>query len=536
MQDSDDSASTRQDEVLDFLARPQTHGIAGPVGRIDTLISVVFLAGERAYKLKRAVRLPYLDFSTVELRWAACLEEVRLNARTAPTVYLGVVPVVRRPGGGLALGGEGEALDWLVQMRRFDQDALLDAVAGRGELDPRLARRLADGIAGFHEAQPPVAGYGGIRGMCALLDLNEARLAATGDGILDPETVRAVNAESRARLTALSETVERRRQEGRVRRLHGDLHLRNIVLIDGEPTLFDAIEFNPEIACCDVLYDLAFLLMDLVHRGLGGTACAIMNRYLDMTGDEDAHLLPFYMSVRAAIRAHVTAGAAGVAAPADRTQRVAEASAYLSLALDLLRPQQPVVLAIGGFSGTGKSTLAARLAPRFAPGPGARVLRTDVLRKRMAGVAPETRLPEALYHADRSEAVYAEAVRLACAAAAQGHPVIVDGVFATAAQRDAIEEAAHAASLAFAGLWLDGDGAVLKARIAARSSDASDADAAVLDRQLGLEPGPVRWERIAAYGPPQAVAAAAQRHLAALGLHLRDEADDDAAMERSRSR
>lgn len=494
---ADDDAGG-QAELIEFLSRPEAYGEgAGPVERIDSLISVVFLVGGRAYKLKRAIRLPYLDFSTAGRRRAACEEEVRVNRRTASDLYLGVLPVVRRPDGGLALDGEGRPVDWVVAMRRFDQTALLDAVAASRGLDGDLCRKLADAVARFHATSPVVREFGGIAGMRALADGNTRRLEATAAGILDGAAIRRLDEATRLKLDALSGEIEARYRDGMVRHVHGDLHLRNVVLIEGEPTLFDGIEFSPEIASGDVLYDLAFLLMDLAHRGLDAAAGSVMNRYLDITGDTGIRLLPLFMSIRAAIRAHVTAGSVALLGEGERPEAAAEAMDYLALAERLLRPPTPSVVAVGGVSGTGKSSVAAALVPLFHPPPGARLLRTDVLRKRMEGVAPEERLPDGCYSRDRSARVYEELAGQAAAIAGGGYPVIADGVFARPGEREAIERAAGAAGVPFLGLWLEGHPHVLKDRVARRSGDASDATPSVVESQLETVSGPPDgWARI----------------------------------------
>jgi len=282
--------------------------------------------------------------------------------------------------------------------------------------------------------------------------------------------------------------------------------LRNICLVDGVPTLFDCIEFNDRIACIDVLYDLAFLLMDLDHRGLSALANAVLNRYFDLAGEAEGDLapLPLFLALRAEIRAHV--GVAAAAAQPDEAkaaQQIEAARGYLVAALAYLRPATPRLIAIGGLSGTGKSTLAYGLAPTVGRPPGARVLRTDVLRKRLAGVAPETRLPDSAYGSDMTVRVYAALYAAAGEALAAGRPVIADAVFADPVERAAIAEVAARAGVPFTGLWLDAPPEVLEARVAARSGDASDATVAVLRRQLGYDIGRIDWTRVDASGDVQ---------------------------------
>ena len=244
-----------QNAVVAFLGSPATHG-GEPVKRVDTHSAMVFLAGNRAWKLKRAVRYDYLDFSTVERRRAACEGELRLNRRTAPAIYRGIVPVVRECDGSLAIGGPGTPVDWLVEMNRFDEDQLFDRLAAQKELDLTLMRPLATAVAQFHAGAEPRPDHGGRAGMTWVATGNAEGFAEFGQGILDESTCQQVTADTLREIERHAALLEMRRAGGLVRQCHGDLHLRNIVLLDGRPTLFDAIEFNDEIACTDVLYDL----------------------------------------------------------------------------------------------------------------------------------------------------------------------------------------------------------------------------------------------------------------------------------------
>jgi uncharacterized protein len=303
----------------------------------------------------------------------------------------------------------------------------------------------------------------------------------------------------------------RRRAEGKVRRCHGDLHLRNICLLDGEPTLFDCLEFSEALASIDILYDLAFLLMDLEYRGLGDFANLILNRYLDLTGEDDGLLaMPLFLSLRAAIRAHVTATVMERTAHAEINDMAAEARRYLELAARLLRPQPRRLVAIGGLSGSGKSTLAAALAPMI----GARVLRSDVIRKGLFGVAPETRLPVIAYTVEVSHQVY-ETLRLRAAAAlTAGYSVIIDAVSLHPEERQSFAAVAEAAAVPFSGLWLAAPAPTMEGRLYARRGDASDASPEVLAQQLRHDPGPMDWVIIDASTGPDDCLFAARRALA----------------------
>jgi aminoglycoside phosphotransferase family enzyme/predicted kinase len=487
--------------VIDLLAAPSTHGGA-TVERIDTHGSIVFLAGARAYKLKRAVRFDYLDFSTPERRRTLCEAEVRLNRRTAPTLYRGVVAVTCEDDGSYALGGNGSPVDWLVEMNRFPQEALFDRLASVGALDIELMSPLAAAIADFHKSAEPRSDHGGEAGMSWVIDGNAAGFTEFGRPCLDPSAASRVTEDSRRELGCRAEVLERRRQSGFVRQCHGDLHLRNIVVVDGRPTLFDGVEFNDEISCTDVFYDLAFLLMDLWRRRLPRHANTVWNRYLVETADfEGVSLVPLFLSCRAAVRAKTSATAAQLQHDAQRRSELESmAREYLATAEQFLRPPHPCLVAVGGLSGSGKSTLALRLAPSIGAVPGAVVLRSDETRKRLCGVPLLQRLGPEGYSSHVSERVYSTVAEQAALVLRAGHSVVVDAVYARAADRRVIEQVAEAASVPFIGLWLDAPESLLIDRTAQRRNDASDADTNVVRMQRAQDLGDIRWSRLDASG------------------------------------
>jgi uncharacterized protein len=510
--------SDDQQDVIAFLKDPSTYGDdVARVDVIDTHVSLVFLAGDRAYKLKRAVKYPYLDFSTAEHRKLACEAELALNRRTAPAIYLEVRGVFRTATGGLSFSPSGTALDWVVVMQRFDQDLLFDALARGGGLTPQLMDELADHIAAFHAAAEAKFDLGGAAEMGEIAEIQHDCLTAARRGRFASEEVDTLLDKWRDRLAEVGAALDRRRAAGKVKRCHGDLHLRNICLFDGKPTLFDCLEFDDALASIDVLYDLAFLLMDLEHRGLAHFANRVLNRYLDRSGEDDGlRAMPLFLSLRAGIRAHVTASAAEQSGDVVRGTEIAgEARRYLDLAHRLLRPEPCRLIAIGGVSGTGKSTLAAALAPELGLRPGARVLRSDVIRKSLFGAAPETRLPPSGYTRIVTRQVYDTLRRKAAVALTGGYCAIVDAVALRPEERNSFAEVARAAGVPFTGLWLDGPSAKMAERIRARRHDASDASLQVLAEQLRHDPGPIDWIRIDAGGSPADCLGAARAALAA---------------------
>jgi aminoglycoside phosphotransferase family enzyme/predicted kinase len=508
-------AAGDQNAVIDFLSRGASYGRPDETPRrIDTHISIVFLVGDRVFKLKRAVRFSFLDFSDLGARERYCRAELALNRRTAPELYLAVRAITRKPDGGLEWDGAGEALDWVVEMQRFDERDLFDRMATEGRLTPPLMVRLADAIAQFHQEAERVDGFGGAQGIDEVIEDNHANLVAAAPP-LDRRHIDDLRRAQRDALGRVRNLLDKRRADGKVRRCHGDLHLRNICLFKGEPTLFDCIEFGDAFASTDVLYDLAFLLMDLEHRGLRHLANIVFNRYLDRT-DEIAGLaaLPLFLAVRAAVRAKVAAASLAV----HKEKAMADANAYLDLAHSLLRPGSPHLIAIGGLSGTGKSTVALGLASDFAPAPGARVIRSDVLRKTLMQVAPETRLSASAYTPAVNEQVYRRSRAEARAALGAGYTVILDATFIDPKQRNDLVEAARAANVRFTGLWLTAPAAVLEQRVKGRHGDASDADHAVLMRQLAAETGGIDWAAVDASGSPAASLAAARQALQRLTI------------------
>ncbi|MBX9749556.1 MAG: AAA family ATPase [Roseococcus sp.] len=453
-----------QEEAAAFLAQ-----LVGGAP-VETHISAVFLGEREAFKLKKAVDFGFLDFTRLAERERLTKFEHALNAPHAPSLYLGAVPLTRSPDGALRLGGEGAALEWVLRMRRLPPEAFFT-----GPVPPDLLDPLADAVVALHQAAPRREGDARMIGV-----ITGNRAAALSAGLPEAQ----VSAWAEAALATeerLAPWLQERAASGLLRRCHGDLHLGNICLLEGRPTPFDALEFDEALATIDTGYDLAFLLMDLDQRDSRAAANRVLNRYLARTGDVALlRGLPLWLSLRALIRAHVAARSGQ-----DGGALLAAARAYLG-------PATPRLVAVGGLQGTGKSHLARRLAPDLGAAPGAVILRSDEIRKRQAGVRPETRLPPEAYTREASAAVFAELNRLAAEALAAGHAVIADAVFQRAAERDALA-ALHPG---FTGLWLEAPLDLLRARIAARSGDASDATAAVLDATATRDAGEITWIRL----------------------------------------
>ncbi len=482
-----------QEAVKAFLTDPATYGRTDPVERIDTHISHLFLIGSSAFKLKRAVRLPYLDFSTPERRLDICERELSLNRRTAPELYLGVRRITARAGG-CEFDGAGPLLDAVVEMCRFDQEGIFDQMAKDGKLTSQHLDALAGEITTFHAAATVDEMARGAENIAAVLKINEAGFRQ--GSVFNEDEISRLNSAFEVALQDHAAQLNDRAKAGQVRHCHGDLHLRNICLYQGRVRLFDCLEFNDALATVDLLYDLAFLVMDLWHRGLRAEATRVVNRYFDTYGYEDGYvLMPFFTALRAAVRAHVTATQAESAA-SNQAALVDEARAYFDLAENLLVPKAARLVAVGGLSGSGKSTLAEELAPHLGRPPGARVISSDRTRKAMFDVAPSVALPPEAYSADVSARVYSAMATRAQKLLAGSVTVIADAVHDRSDDRTQIRAAAQAANVGFDGLWLEADPDLLHSRLNTRDPGASDADADVLAKQLARAPTVMDWEAV----------------------------------------
>lgn len=487
-QRTEPASATDQDRFVRFLGDPATH-LGAPVEHLETHISHVFLVGDYAFKMKKAVRFEFVDFSTLSARKRACAQEIKVNSRAAPEIYLDIVAVNEKQGA-LSLGPPTSPVEYLVRMRRFPQEGLFDRLAAEGKLTPALVRGLADRAAELHlSAAPEINNEQAEDFEITATDLL-TRLAATDCTAGTRSMVAAFQAAMTASLQSHLPKARARARHGGVRHGHGDLHLRNICLFDGEVRLFDAIEFEPRYSHIDILYDVAFAAMDLLHRNANAEAIVMLSRYLSATRDYGSiDLLRLFMSTRAGIRALVSLleGAA---------TRDLEAQSYLSLAHSLLAPPtQPLLVGIGGRSGTGKSTLAFALAPSLATAPDLVVIRADEVRKRVFDAAPECRLPNAAYAPEVTDCVYRRIFRDARRTLRNGGSVILDASFLKPEHRSALHGLGDELGIATTGLWLTGPTDTLAARLNSRTNDASDADATVMRRQ----PEPRRlgkWHRL----------------------------------------
>ena len=501
---------TDQSATLGYLGDPASHHLTTPVKRIETHGAVVFLAGPFAYKVKRAVRYPYMDFSTLEKRKAACEAELAINRENAPGIYVGVV-AISRDGAGLHIDGPGEIIEWAVLMRRFDEEATFDRLAEKNLIDEKAIDDLAQLVSDSHRKAPLRSGAPAAIAFHNVMKETVAELEMRRD-IFPAETVTPLHAALVRNYQKNELLLFRRAMRGKVRRCHGDLHLRNIVRLEGGAVLFDAIEFDESIATIDILYDLAFLIMDLCQRGLSDPACRLLNRYLWLSDDEPGEieglaLLPLFLALRAAVRAKVLATQADLAENARPLHR--EARGYVEAALRFLAPSPPRLIAVGGLSGTGKSVLAAALAPNIGAVPGALHLRSDIERKRLFGVPEKARLPPAAYSANASAQIYRRLGEFAETGLRAARSVIVDATYLEETERKKIARIAARLDVPFHGLWLEAPLETRKSRVRGRSNDASDATVDVVTGQTAKDIGRLAWPKVDASGPMDQVCRAA---------------------------
>ena len=457
---------------------------------IETHISYVLLSGAYAYKIKKAVALGFLDFSTLARRRVYCEEELRLNRRLAPELYLAVVAITGSPDAP-RFGGNGEAIEYAVQMARFSQEALLDRQLAAGRLSPNVIDELADQLADFHERTQrasPDQPFGSPEAVWEPMAQNFAQLGQQLSGAADSTRLAALEAWSRQRFSQLADLLAARSRDGWIRECHGDLHCGNIARTGDGLRIFDCIEFDPGLRWIDVLNEIAFLTMDLEERGRADYAHRLLNRYLEAKGEyRGLPLLAFYTVYRALVRAKVAAIRASQEHPASRLAELANCDRYLACAVKATLPGKPTLMLMHGLAGSGKSWLAQQLLERL----GALRIRSDVERKRLFGLSALTRsdcaVGDGIYDTAATKATYDRLVESASHILAAGYPVLVDAANLQAWQRAAFRDLAAARKVPFVILACTAPEALLQARLVSRQAagcDASEADYAVLTQQM----------------------------------------------------
>ncbi|MFM8797775.1 MAG: AAA family ATPase [Fluviibacter sp.] len=481
------SLDQNQEPTIHFLSR-----LAGQNSRvIRTSISVVVLGDTIAYKLKQSLRLPYLDFSTPDARFEMCQRELAFNQAYAKDLYLGTHRITRKDDGSLTLDGDGPLVDAVVAMHRFGDTDSFQFLANNGKLTRQLLEQLVHTISAAHDLANPSSDYGGYK--CMKKELNDVFTALEQN----VPQIAAQLADAHNVLTGLlnkdQKLLDQRKAAGKVRHCHGDLALRNICLFNGKPTAFDCIEFSDEIATIDILYDIAYLIIDLWRSDLKDLANYTFNRYLDIREESDGlSLMPYFLSFRAIVRGH-----------ADALQGDTDlAESYFRTANDVPKSPTGVLIAIGGYSGCGKSTLADLIAVSISAPPGARLINTDRIRKDMYMQALEARLPKDAYLPEVSSKVYETLYAEAEKALSAGWAVIVDGVFDRKEDQARIEQVAHKLNIPFQGVWLETDLKTRIDRIESRACKISDAtDKTAREQELNLGSLTTHWHKLDAAQP-----------------------------------
>ena len=488
-----DTASQRPDWFDSLFKRESYPHPVGDIRLLETHISWIVLTGEWAYKLKKPVNLGFVDFTTLELRHVACEAELRLNRRTAPTMYESMIPL-RHSDDGFHFGEAGTIVEYAVRMHQFPEDAVLDKCLERHELTRDVLDVLAREIADLH-LQAAVAVEATSYGSTTLM---KQTVQACTDAVeardLPPrlrDEVAFLKTWTEAEWQRLCPTLQNRKREGCVRECHGDLHLGNLVIYEGKPTLFDCLEFNPGLRWIDILSDIAFLVMDLHDRGVPDDAWYLLNRYLEVTGDFSGLItLRYFMTYRALVRAKVASirlRQTGLAATEQEHQH-AELESYLSLAKQLTQPDRASIVLMHGLCGSGKTRVALEIAASLP----AIHIRSDVERKRLAGLWPslipinESLSPAELYSMTASSITYSRLEQLAITIVASGYSVIVDAAFLQRGTRRQFRELAAELSVPLIVVACTAPQAVLEERVRKRQSlgqDASDGDVAVLRQQ-----------------------------------------------------
>ncbi|MBK8688454.1 MAG: AAA family ATPase [Betaproteobacteria bacterium] len=518
-----------QQPLIAALCNPAVFGgDCAAVEVVETHISWVLLTGTYAYKVKKAVTLSFLDFGSLAARQRCCEEELRLNRRLAPSLYVDVVAITGSSAQPV-IGGPGPAIEYAVRMREFPQSALLSRIAARGELVAADIDALAATVANFHQriaVAPPNAALGGPDEILRYADDNFVQILATGEAGAAATALAALREWTRREHARLHPLFSARRRRGFVRECHGDLHLANVARIDGEITVFDGIEYSAALRWIDVASEIAFTVMDLKDRGQAAFAHRFLDAYLEATGDYEAlAVLRYYVVYRALVRAKVACLRAGQLPPGGARDALhREFRDYVDLAVREAEPGRAAIVITHGFAGSGKTTCTQALLEAL----GAIRLRSDVLRKRRFGLGPHddsgSGLASGLYAPEATRATYLQARDLAREIAASDRVAIVDATCLARWQRDLFRDLAAELRIPFAIVDLHASAGTLRQRVVQRRTagdDASEADLAVLEQQQRVDEALAddelpRTLTVDAEGPAGVVSATLLRGLADL--------------------
>ncbi|MEX2588968.1 MAG: AAA family ATPase, partial [Chitinophagales bacterium] len=460
------------------------HSTSDKIRVIETHISVIFLTGDFAYKLKKPLDLGFLDFTTLEKRKFYCEEELRLNSIFAPEIYIEVLPVYEKEGK-FSFQQKGKVAEYILKMRQFDQEQILSSKVESGDVSPELFTQLAQKLAYLHQkanSDQEISSYASAQAVQKIAEQNFNQTEAYIGKCISEESFENIRKSTLGFLDKNKALFETRQKSGKIRECHGDLHLNNICIYKGEIQFFDRIEFNKEFRNIDVVYDLAFLIMDLHYRKQYTAANRLMNEYFEQSGDyEGAALLPFYACVRAYIRGKVIAFRLKnqEIQTKERNEIIAEAKAYFDLAESYTKTEKTALWIMSGLSGSGKSTVARKIAEekQFL------IIRSDALRKHLTGVPLYEKGPQEIYKAEVSQETYNTLIKLAEFLTNRGVSVILDARFDKRNLRIKAMQLAEEKQLDFKIIYCQANTEELKKRLKLRSGDVSDADASLIDQQ-----------------------------------------------------
>jgi hypothetical protein len=479
-------AETSLPQLIQQMCQPEfyPHTVTEPIRLLQTHVSYVLLTGDYAYKVKKPVNFGFLDYSTLEKRRHFCQEELRLNHRTAASLYLDVV-AIHQEGDTFHLDGQGEPVEYAVKMVQFPQDTLLSALYERGELNEGLIRQLAETVANFHlraETNDHIRRYGAVEQIRTAFDENYEQTVGFIGGPQTRQQFDETKAYTDNFFATRKELFQTRVEQDWIRACHGDLHLNNIAYWHNQLYLFDCIEFNEPFRYVDVMYDVGFVVMDLLAKDCPHLANSFLNHYVEQTGDwQGLQLLPLYISRQAYVRAKVTSfllndPAVDGATKQDASDRAAK---YYRLAWSAVQSQTGALYMMMGLSGSGKTTIARELASRTQ----AIHIRSDAVRKHLAGVPLNDKGGDELYTPEMSQKTYDRLLDLGLKLAQEGFTVILDAKYDRQNLRQQVIEQARVANIPFTIVHCTAPQEVLEARLDARSGDIADATAAILKQQ-----------------------------------------------------
>lgn len=488
-----------QTDIIEALSNPKTYGKS--VNKVEvhrSHIAIIFFAGDYVYKLKRAVIYPGVDFSTAEKRKLACIAEMKRSTVYAPHLIIGVKPIKRLKNGTIKIGGtNGEEIDTVIVEKRLPDKAILSFALPSPDFDRFEAMDLAEHLADLHSKAKVFHNKWGVDVIQNIILENEAVLSCFPSSI-DLSLLNTLTHQSLEILKKNENLIKFRQKSGFVKKCHGDLLLSNIAYDKGQFLFFSPVEYNDTLDCIDTLYDLAFLTMDLEFKGLRRLSNILFNHYMSYINDiEGISLMGLYQSMRALSRAAVCAKTSALLQGTEKQHAINKTKKYFELACRFLIECTPVLIACGGLSGSGKSRIAREIGGLMNPAPGAVILRDDVVKKQITGLAPHQRFNKTTNSPAFDKIVYEVLRQQATCALQNGSSVIIDALFDNELERMAVQALADSLNIPFIGLWMDAPIDVRKKRVESRKkAPSSNRKEKELECQLCLETGHITWHQV----------------------------------------